>query len=584
MRTNAVKWLWNVTGRKKFYVFALVLMQGLNGFSGVVYALLLRNIVDSACDGNLNGFWKNVIFVSLLMLSQVAIRCVIRFLEEQARAVLENLFKGRLLHSILYKDYASVSAVHSGEWLNRLTNDCMLVANNCVEILPGMAGMAVKLVSAGAMLIILDARFCAVILPLGVVMLLTTYGFRKKLKGLHKRIQEKDGSLRIYLQECLNSMMMIRSFASEEQTERESIEKMLEHKQVRMQKNHFSNFCNACFQLAMQGMYIAGVCWCGYGILTGTISYGTLTAVTQLISQIQSPFANITGYMPKFYAMTASAERLMEIENFEDDSTGEQRSVDEIRNFYENSLKSLHMENIDFKYYPASERVGVQSKDSMPRVLKNISLEIKKGEYVAFCGHSGCGKSTVMKLLMCVYKPDSGERFMTTNSGERESLGPEWHRLFAYVPQGNQLMSGTIREVVAFADKSGMNDEERINRALKIACADEFVDKLENGVDTVLGERGTGLSEGQMQRIAVARAVFSDSPVLLLDESTSALDESTESRLLENLKKMTDKTVVIVTHRPAALRICDTIFNITESGVERKGDKNDKEGIQKKCK
>ena len=198
----------------------------------------------------------------------------------------------------------------------------------------------------------------------------------------------------------------------------------------------------------------------------------------------------------------------------------------------------------------------------MPTVLKHISLDIHKGEYVAFTGHSGCGKSTVLKLLMSIYRLDSGERYLTDADGEK-SLSSQWRRLFAYVPQGNQLMSGTIREVVAFADMEDRNNDARIRQALAIACGDDFVSDLDNGIDTLLGERGTGLSEGQMQRIAIARAVFSESPILLLDEATSALDEQTEKRLLQNLRRMTDKTVVIVTHQPAALEICDRVIDFT---------------------
>ncbi|WP_278245321.1 ATP-binding cassette domain-containing protein [Ruminococcus albus] len=152
----------------------------------------------------------------------------------------------------------------------------------------------------------------------------------------------------------------------------------------------------------------------------------------------------------------------------------------------------------------------------------------------------------------------------------KKTLSAEWHRLFAYVPQGNQLMSGTIREVVSFADKADMQNDERINMALHIACADDFVSELECGIDTQLGERGTGLSEGQMQRIAIARAIYSDSPILLLDEATSALDEHTEKRLLHNLRSMTDKTVVIITHRPAALEICDRVIDFGNTGTENK--------------
>ena len=570
MKKNAVKWLYTVTGSKKWNILWLMIVNALLGGSGVLYALLLRNIVDNAVDGNKNGFVYNVVLIILLVLSQVAMRTVIRWLEELSRSSLENLFKQRLLNNILNKDFGTVSAVHSGEWLNRLTNDTMVVAQNCVEILPGLAGMIVKMVSAIAMMIILDYRFALVLIPVGIVLFFATYGFRKVLKKLHKNIQERDGKLRVYLQERLGSLMMIRSFAAEKQTEDEALSRMNDHKGARMKRVRFSNFCNIGFQTGMQGMYVGGVIYCGYGILSGAISYGTLTAITQLISQIQSPFANITGYLPKFYAMTASAERLMEIEDFDNDSDVKPMDISEILDYYSNDFSSIGLENAEFAYYPSGDSVRKLNKDSMPVVLRNISVKVEKGQYVAFTGHSGCGKSTVLKLLMCIYKLDGGHRYITNKIGNTDELSAKFHRLFAYVPQGNQLMSGTIREVVCFADKNGHHDDERINKALKIACADEFVGELDDGIDTLLGERGTGLSEGQMQRIAIARAVYSECPILLLDEATSALDEATERKVLEKLRNMTDKTVVIVTHRPAALDICDRILQFTENGVIEK--------------
>jgi ATP-binding cassette subfamily B protein len=463
--------------------------------------------------------------------------------------------------------------------MNRLTNDTLVISQNSVEILPGLSGMVVKMLSAMGMMIVLDYRFALVLLPVGGVLLFATYGFRKVLKKLHKDIQERDGKLRVYLQERIGNLMMIRSFAAEQQTEAEALERMCDHKGTRMRRVRFSNFCNIGFQSGMQGMYVGGVIYCAFGILTGAISYGTLTAITQLISQIQSPFANITGYLPKFYAMTASAERLMEIEKFEDDSDVQSMNIQETLAFYRGAFSAMGLESAAFSYYPSSDSVRQLSKETMPVVLENISVEnisveIGKGQYVAFTGHSGCGKSTVLKLLMCIYKLDGGKRYVTDRKGEKETLSAKFHRLFAYVPQGNQLVSGTIRDVVCFADQSGKQDDDRIMQALKIACADSFVSELDHGIDTILGERGTGLSEGQMQRIAIARAIFSESPILLLDEATSALDERTEQQVLENLRNMTDKTVVIVTHRPAALDICDRILEFTENGVVEKRTSN----------
>ena len=266
--------------KEKLYILALMLVQALNGGSGVLYALLLRNIVDNATAQKKAEFWHYVLLTVLLVLAQIGLRAVIRWLNELLKSTFENIFKARLMRNILRKDFASVNAVHSGEWLNRLTNDTVVVANAYVEILPGLVGMVVKLISAVIMMIVLDWRFACVLLPCGILRILLTYAFRKVLKRLHKQVQERDGKLRIFLQEHIGSMMIIRSFAAEQQTEDEAVTKMKAHKFARMKKNHFSNFCNIGFGIAMNGMYLFGVCWCGWGILMGTITLGTLTALS----------------------------------------------------------------------------------------------------------------------------------------------------------------------------------------------------------------------------------------------------------------------------------------------------------------
>lgn len=547
-----LSWINFVTAKTKVYVAVLVLIQSVLGVAGVCFAMLLRKIVNAATAGERDAFFGAVFLFAALIVFQIALRAAGRFFEELSRSTMENRFKDRLFSTLLVKDYASVTQVNSGEWINRLTSDTVVVADGVTHLLPGLSGMLVKLAGAIGAILFLEPRFLWLLIPGGLVLILFTYAFRKVLKSLHRNIQEADGRLRVFMQECLSSLMIIRTFAQERCSDKRAEDLMEAHKSAKMKRNHFSNFCGVGFSVAMNGVYILGTVFCGYGILTGTMSYGNLLAMLQLIGQVQSPFANITGYLPRYYAMIASAERLMEAEYFVDDLPA--KDVSECKRLYNDDFKGISLRDVSFTYRPPTSGDDIETR--MPSVFSDIDIEIKKGEYVAFTGPSGCGKSTVLKLIMCLYPLDSGRRMLMTDDSEVE-LTSEWRSLFAYVPQGNQLLSGSIREILAFGDSERMKDEENFRKALRIACADDFVDKLDNGLDSVLGERGAGLSEGQMQRIAIARAVFSDHPILLLDEATSSLDEEVEARLLKNLRSMTDKTVVIVTHRSAVLPICD---------------------------
>lgn len=572
---STLGWISNVAGRKKLYIGILLIVQMMLGISSVFYAVILRAVIDEAVEKNTQGFFYYVAAFAGLVIFQILLRAINRFLEEYSRATMENSFKERLFSFLLKRDYASVSAVHSGEWMNRLTSDTVVVADGLSQIIPGVVGMLVKMVGALVMILILEPSFGYILIPGGILLIILTYGFRKVLKRLHKQVQEADGNLRVFLQESLGSMLVVRAFAKEEHILNSASRRMEVHKKARMKKNHFSNICNVGFGGVMQGAYVLGAGFCGYGILMGTMSYGTLMAILQLISQIQSPFANITGYLPKYYAMVASAERLMEVESYNAKIETEHKnlkSLGDIHTLYENCFSGLTLEQVDFTYQPPVKNI----ESVMPLVLAGVNIEIRKGEYVAFTGPSGCGKSTVLKLLMCLYPLDAGSRWIDITNGNRIRnntfqnripLTADYRRLFAYVPQGNHLMSGTIGEIVAYSDKAAMQEEDRIWKALRIACAEDFVKELTLGLNTLLGERGLGLSEGQMQRIAIARAIFSDNPVLMLDESTSALDEKTEEQLLYNLRVMTDKTVLIVTHRTAVLNICDKEIRFSEGNV-----------------
>ena len=529
---STLRWLSAISGQDRIWVAVLALVQAGLGGTSVLYAFLLRSLIDEAVAGSRDGLIRSAMQLIGLVLGQLLLRAVNRFLKEYSAADLENRLKERLFAQLLRKDYAAVTALHSGEWMNRLTNDTAVVAKSATTILPNLAGMLVRLVGAMFALVYLEPRFAAVLIPGGVLIMLITYALRRVLKALHKRVQEADGRLRSFLQERLGSQLVLRSFGAEKQSEKLAHERMKEHLDARIRRNHVSNVCNLGYGLMIQGATVGSTIYCAVHLMSGSLSYGTLMAVLHLVGQIQTPFANISGIVPEFYSMLASAERLREAESFPEDA-GEAREEQQVQRFYEEKLVSFGLENACFTYQPPVREEGEQL---MPVVLDGLSLQIRKGEYAAFTGHSGSGKSTVLKLLMSIYPLDSGERYLETAEG-RQDLDAGWRGLFAYVPQGNELISGSIREIIAFGDREKMRREDELWTALRIACAEDFVASLDKGLDSELGESGAGLSEGQMQRIAIARAVFSGRPILLLDEATSSLDGETEKQVLENLRE-----------------------------------------------
>ncbi|MBP5668776.1 MAG: ABC transporter ATP-binding protein [Lachnospiraceae bacterium] len=586
---NTLKWINSVLGRKRGYVLAFTLIQVVFGFTGVINALLMRGIVDSATARDLSAFWKYVLILGILMAVLLFSGAFFNWFSTNVSNDVEILFKKRLTDNVFRKDFGSVNGFTSGEWLTRLSSDVSVVSGGCLGLIPSVAGALIRLVSALVMIVALDHWFAFLLIPSGIAMVLASYFLRGIMKRLHKNVQESDGRMRTFFLDRLGSLMVIKAFAAERQTSDGMWEKMQDLKGARMKSTVFSIFCGTGFQIAVRGTYLIGLIYCACGIISGTVTYGTLTAILQLIGQVQGPFANLSGFVARFYAIMASAERLMEVEAFAEDCPEPVLEMQEVQAYYQEKFQGVELRNVKFTY-PArtidaqtqegqakeTQATGAQTKEAqaglekeafMPPVLRDFSLSVRKKEYVAFTGHSGCGKSTVLKLLTCLYPLDAGERVLVGVDGTIP-LTSKWRRLFAYVPQGNQLMSGKVRDVVAFACPEESTNDVKLMQALSIACADEFLPELENGLDTELGEHGFGLSEGQTQRIAIARAIFADSPVLLLDEATSALDEATEAKLLENLKGLTDKTVIIVTHRKAALSICDRVLAFSEDGVE----------------
>lgn len=537
-------------GRTAWLVAALCALQSAMAVNGIAFALLMRQAVDAAVTGLPEAFQGAAAAFAGLVLLQVVLRAANRFVLEQARALLDNRLRRRAFAGALEQEYRVASSFHTGALMSRMTSDVAVVTEGATSFVPNLVSMGIRVVGALAAMYVLVPTLALVFLAAGCAAALLSVLLRGWLKRLHRGVQEAESDVRCFLQECLESLLVVRAFGCERKVEHASERAMDEHARARMRKANASNLCDTGLTLAMQAGYVLGFAWCGWGILQGTVSYGTLMAVVQLVGQIQSPFASLGGTFSRYSSMLASAERLMELDGA---GGGGRRGASladaDARGLYAR-MEVLRFDDVTFGY-------------GRDLVLEGFSLVVPKGSFVAVTGPSGQGKSTLVKLLLGAYPPDAGEVRLEVRGGSLSAADAP-AGLFAYVPQGNHLMSGAIREVVGFAERGDAIDDEAVRAACRVACADEFVSGLPDGYGTVLGERGAGLSEGQMQRLAVARAVYSGAPVLLLDEATSAIDAATERRMLENLRALPGRTAIVVTHRAETLALCDDVVEMGE--------------------
>lgn len=533
------------------YLAVLTVLAVAQAGIGLAFAWYMKELVNSAVSGSESLLVNAAVVLLLLIALRVLFGFTTRFLKEYSKATLENAIKGAVLRSLLDSPSHCRERHHSAAWMNRITGDSAIISNNLIDIVPESLGMLVRIVGAMVLLVIMVPQLSIILIGAAFVMLLFAAIFRGVMSRMHKSVQGADDQLRGFLTERLDNLPIVYVFSREGQTAQRAQEHMDQHKGARMRRTNFSNVASTGFSAATNLTYVIGAIWCAWGIYQGTVDYGTFVAVLQLVGQIQNPLASITGYVPRFSAMTASADRCMEAAG---EGLAPARPLDEALAFYRDELVSVCVDDVSFAYPDAD---GEKDNES----VEHVSFEIRKGQTVVLTGPSGSGKTTILRLLLGMHEPDSGAIVLDTDYSLVCS-DSSWRSLYAYVPQGNQLMSGTVRDAVTFGERDSEINEGRLAEALAVSCAADFVYDLPDGDRTMLGEHGKGLSEGQIQRLAIARAIYSQRPILLLDEATSSLDEATELRVLQNIADLRDRTVVAVSHRPAALRFADEVVDL----------------------
>lgn len=547
MKHTPVLWILQRIRRRIPAILLLTIAHTGAALLAVMFALGSRGVIDSAVAGERAAFgraclWQGGIIVGLLLC-----QFMVRHLQDRLSADLERDWKKRLLHGLLHGDYAEVSSYHSGELINRLNNDVQRVNDGVLSIVPGAASLLTRLVAAVIVLGALDLTFTLLIAAAGIVAILGTGLIRRHLKELNKQVSQQDGKVSGFIQEILEKLLMVQAMDVAGEVERRSDELMQSRYVLQRKRRNASLAANTGVSLMTLGAGFAALVWCGAKLLRGQMSFGSLTAVIQLVNQLQTPFVNLSALMPRYIAMMASVERLMELENIEETPAAD---VSKEKHIYIRK-KVIRAEGLCFSY-------------DREQILEDAAFTLPLEGFVAVTGSSGAGKSTLLKLMLGIFYPQRGKMTLQSELGEVE-LDRSMRRLFAYVPQGNLLLSGSLRENLTIVRPQAT--EAEIAEAVRVSAMDEFLGQLTQGLDTILGESGAGLSEGQAQRLAIARGVLSGAPVLLLDEATSALDAETECKVLERLKALPGRTCIAVTHRSAAVELADRQLVVEEQKI-----------------
>lgn len=529
-------------------IILMALIYGFNAFIAVYNTVFAKHLVDAAVSKDQNSLiYYAILFASVIVL-QITTVVLSKKLVFIIQTKLDMSIRASLFRDMLNKDFSDITAYHSGELMNRLNGDVGVISSAITSIIPSVVFFLVKIVGIFYILFTIDVLFTLVFIGTGILVFFAALLFKPLTKKMHKDVQESQGKVRSFMQEALSSLLVIKTFNAQEKITSTSDSLQEDQYQKMRRRNNFSIVTSSGMHALFSLGYVWGMIWGAFNILSGNITYGTLTQIVTLIGQISTPIVGITNIFPTYFNALASAERILEIVNIPEEETLN-KDVD-VKALYED-MDSIEFDHISFSF----------DRDI---VLDSAALSIKKYSFTAIEGISGIGKSTLMKLLLSVYKPQQGEIYLQGKSGKiyvDKTVRP----MFSYVPQGNFLLSGTLRENIAFV-RPDASDEE-ILQAAQVACAQEFIRELPQGLDTVLTERGGGLSEGQIQRVAIARAILSGSPVILLDEATSALDEETELRLLQNLRDLQDKTCILISHKKAAENFCDRVITIDNKKI-----------------
>ncbi len=535
-----VKWLWQSSSDNRLQA----ILNTIIGLLQVAVSLASVWAVQRAVDIASHNREGDVVSAVLVMTIFVACSFALNISSVWVRNILgikaQNRMQRRMLGRVLHSEWQGRESMHSGDVLNRLEQDVNNVVNFVAETLPNAVSVTMLFFGAFIYLFTMDHTLALIIIVMFPVFLVLSKVYMGKMRRLTREVRESDSLVQSILQESVQNRILVKTLESEDEiVDRLSDQHTVLREKV-VRKTRFSVISNLIVNVGFAVGYLVAFGWSALRMSVGTLSYGGMTAFLQLVNKIQNPARNLSRLVPQFVSVFTAAERLM---LFEDIPLEEQGDPVEIE-----GPCGVKVNNVSFAY--------ADTPDSL--IIDNLSFDFKPGTCTAIVGETGAGKTTLLRMILALIRPDSGNVYIY-NKVEEVIVSPLTRCNITYVPQGNTMLSGSIRDNLLLGNVDAT--EAQMYEALDEACA-EFVRELPDGLDTEMTEKGGGLSEGQAQRICIARALLRNSPLMILDEATSALDTETEKRLLENILKENQRTVIFITHRPVVLKYCDSSLNL----------------------
>ena len=547
------KWILTYTRRYRRAVWSYTILGVISSTLGLVSAVASKYTIDIITGYDSSQLWFVILVMLLSALIGLLLRSVTSRISTRISLWVNNDIQAEVFDRLLNADWQALNQFSSGDLLNRLTNDTGSVASNAIHWLPDLIVAAYSFIATLAVILHYDWIMALLALASAPFLLITSRRLIGGMRSHQQKLRQVSSELMAYETETFHNLDAIKGFGITDRYSAGLRQQQENFRKASLDYNLFSIRAEALLSILGSAVQMAAFCYCLYLLWSGKILYGTMTLFLSQGTKLTSAFNSLVRSVPSFLNASVSAHRIRDLFALRPEPT---QAVDDTLERAAAQGFTLQVEAVDFAYDPTRS------------VLCHATLTAAPGEIVALIGPSGGGKTTMIRLLLGLIRPSEGRALLRTSSGQEIEMNAALRRFFSYVPQGNTLLSGTIAENLRMV-KPDATDKE-LEQALRSACAWDFVSKMPESIASTVGEHGHGLSEGQAQRIAIARALLRDAPVLLLDEATSALDVATERIILRNLvQQYPHKTCIVTTHRPTVIGLCRRVYQVSDGALRQ---------------